>query len=136
MTDKFLIKDIESFYIIYASDVVTADGVDVFLDDMPDSPDNCVSILEFSGFTDFTSDVSNRSIQVMVRNTDYETARKDIWTLFDLVYKPEDDIRIVYFTVTRWGIVKARNTPYLLHRDESGRSIFMFIMGIVTHRDE
>lgn len=136
MTDKFLLADLETYFITYASDVASADGTDIFLDDLPQSPDNCVGLFEYEGVPDFISDVGNRSIQVMVRNADYQTARRNIWKLFDLLYKPESDVRIIDFTASRFGIVKARSMPHKLRRDESGREIFIFTMGIVTQRDQ
>ena len=134
--NKDLLLDFVNYYLMYASDVVTADGTDIFRNNMPDDLDNCVGIFEFLGVSDFTSNVGNRSIQVMLRNTDYDTAKEKIWSLFDLIYKPESDVRIVNLTATRWAIIKARNFPYLLQQDETGRFIFMFIMGVVTYRDE
>ena len=85
MVIKNLLLDLANFYIIYASDVVTADGVDIFRDNMPDDPNNCVGLFEFEGVPSDVSDVTNRSVQVMVRNTDYETARIYTWELFNLI---------------------------------------------------
>lgn len=136
MVTKNLLLDLANFYIIYASDVVTADGVDIFRDNMPDDPNNCVGLFEFEGVPSDVSDVTNRSVQVMVRNTDYETARIYTWELFNLIFKPEDDVRIVDLTSSRWGIISARTNPRFLKRDESGRSVFLFILSIVTYRDE
>ncbi|MHA1302890.1 MAG: minor capsid protein [Candidatus Heimdallarchaeaceae archaeon] len=135
MTAKNLLLDLANFFINNTS-VVTADGTDIFRDNLPDSPDNCVGLLEFEGIPSFTSDVSNRSVQVTVRNTDYETARSNIWTLYNCIYKPESDVRIVNLTSSRWAIITARGNPRFLRRDESYRSIFLFILSIVTYRDE
>jgi len=118
-----------------AQDVVTGDGVDIFRDFMPDGPDNCVALIEYSGEVAFINNMLNRSIQVRIRNTDYVNCKVKAIAMYDILYQPESEIRIVDFTATRWGIVKAREYPYLLNRDERDRYIFTFRLGIVTIGD-
>lgn len=116
-------------------EVVTEDGVDIFRDFMPDEPDNCVALIEYPGEVAFINNMLNRSIQVRIRNTDYVNGKVKAIAMYDVLYQPESEIRIVDFTATRWGIVKAREYPYLLNRDERDRYIFTFRLGIVTVGD-
>jgi hypothetical protein len=129
-----LLKDLEDYFIDQS--IVTADGTDIFRDFMPESPDNCVSLIEYSGDVAFMAKMANRSVQVKARNTDYDLARAKINALFDAVYDPESDVRIVDFTAGRWGIVKPRQYPFMLPKVVSDeRFIFVFNMSVVTPFD-
>jgi len=128
-----LLKDIADYLIIYASDVVTENGVDMFRDSMPDQPDNCVALNEYVGDVGF--DIDLRSIQVKVRHTSYEQARINICKIFKLLYDPEKDVRFIDINETRWIQVSPRNAPYELNKDDTGREIFIFNMGVLTNRD-
>ena len=120
--------------VVYASDYGTAD-VDLFRDTMPDSPNNCIAFIEYPGETSFIANADLRSVQVRVRNTNYETARTTIWDLFDFLYDPESGDRIVDLPNNRWIQITARQAPYFLQKDESGRFTFIFNMGVLTNRD-
>ena len=128
-----LITDIANYWI--AEGLVTAFGTDVFGELSPDTPANCVAIVEYMGEVSFINNTLNRSIQVRVRNTVRATAKSKIIALYDSVYDPEAEVRIIDFTATRWGIVKPRNYPFQLDKDADNRFIFVFNMGIVTVGD-
>jgi len=128
-----LITDLTAYWV--TKSLVTAFGTDVFGDLGPDSPDNCIAIKEYLGEVSFINNALNRSIQVRVRNTVRATAKSKIIALYNSVYKPESETRKIDFTATRWGIVKSRNYPFQLERDENKRFIFVFNMGIVTIGD-
>ena len=130
---SYLLPDIVAFWI--AEGLVTASGTDIFMDTLPDSPDNCVAVKEYLGEVSFINNTANRSIQVRVRNTSYTACRTKIIALYNSVYNPEAEKRIVNFTATRWGIVKPRQYPVSLDKDENKRFIFVFNMGIVTVGD-
>ena len=114
-----LLLDIVNYWIDQA--LVTADGTDIFRDILPDQPDNCIAVVEYSGEVSFLNNMANRSVQVRVRNTDHDNAKSKILDLYESVYEPESGIRIIDFTAGRWGIVKPRNYPYSLSRDEDKR---------------
>lgn len=135
MTDKNILKDLVDYLIVYASDICTVDGVDIFRDGMPDSPDNCIELNEYPGEV---SDISNcvlHSVQVKVRNTSYSTARKRIWQIFNLLYDPEKEVIFIDMTATRWVQISPRQAPFNLNRDDNNRAIFIFNMGVLTDRD-
>ncbi len=132
---KGFLEELADYLIIYASDVVTENGVDLFWDKTPDEPDNCVSLHEYDGAVNFAGNDLLRSVQVRVRNTSYENARININIIFDLLYNPDDDVRFIQINPTRWIQVSPRTPPYKLARDETGREIFIFNMGVRTNRD-
>ena len=132
------LKDIADYLIIYASDVVTALGVDIFIDKMPDSPDSCVSLNEYEGEVNFYGNNVLRSIQVKLRDTNYNTARQNLWKIFTILYDPENDKRFISVDsddLTRWIQVSPRNAPFELEKDTQEREIFIFNMGVNTNRD-
>lgn len=120
--------------VTYASDY-GSDGVDLFRDNMPDSPNNCIAFIEYPGNTSFIANADLRSVQVRLRNTGYETGRALIWSLYDFLYDPESGNRFIDITSNRWVQITARQAPYLLQKDEHGRFIFIFNMGVLTSRD-
>ena len=137
MSDNML-KDLAEYLIIYASDVVSQLGVDIFIDRMPDAPDSCVSLNEYEGESGFLGNNVLRSVQVKLRDPDYNTARSNLWTIFTILYDPENDKRFINIDaddLTRWIQVSPRSVPYNLEKDEGGREIFIFNMGINTNRD-
>jgi hypothetical protein len=134
MSDNCL-KDIADYLIIYASDVVHTLGVDLHIDKMPETPDDCVSLNEYQGDVGFLGNNVLRSVQVKVRGTTYEVARVNIKKIFNLLYSPENGIRFITIDSTRWIQVSPRSAPYELEKDSMGREIFIFSMGINTNRD-
>jgi len=134
MSDNCL-KDIADYLIIYASDVVSQLGVDIFIDNMPDEPDDCVSLNEYPGEVSFLGNNVLRSVQVKVKNSNYNTARVNVNKIFNILYNPENGIRFITIDSTRWIQVSPRGAPFHLEKDESGREYFVFNMGVNTNRD-
>lgn len=133
-----MLKDLAEYLIIYASDVVSQLGVDIFIDKMPDSPDSCVSLNEYEGEVSFTGNNVLRSVQIKLRDPDYNSARSNLWEIFTILYDPENDKRFISIDstdLTRWIQVSPRSAPYELEKDSMGREIFIFNMGINTNRD-
>ena len=141
MSDNNLLLDLVTYIITYASDpdgmLATVDGVDIFRDWMPDSPNNAIALMEYPGTSATVSNADERNISVQVRNESYEKARKKIWAIYNLLYDPENDIRVIdAITATRWVIVNARQAPFSLPKTDDGRFIFIFNMGVISSRDE
>lgn len=141
MTDKILLLDLVNYIITYASDpdgmLATHDGVDIFRDWMPDAPSNAIALKEYLGLSSQVCNADSRSIQVSVRNDSYEKARKKIWAIYNLLYDPEKEVRIIdNITASRWGIITANQPPFFLRKTDDGRSIFVFNMRVTSSRDE
>lgn len=126
-----LLEDIVSF--ITANGQVTGDGVDAFRDFTPETPDNIVAIKEYSGDPMvFGESLTNRSVQLTVRNTDASISQSKALAIFKL-FKSDDFM--IHFTSTRWGQVHLRQTPFRISTDASNRVTYGFNIGITTTID-
>ena len=115
--------------------LVTGIGEDIFLDFLPASPDDVVSVNEYAGPTPPRGiKTLDRNIQIRIRSQNYALARQRAWAFFNALDNPEDPI--LNYTADRWSVTWAKQTPASIGRDESGRSEFTFNLGITTYRDE
>lgn len=127
-----LLVDIESFLI--ANNFATVDGVDIFRDFMPATPDNVVVVYEYAGLPGGVGiDTQIRSVQINVRDQSYSKAREKIHAIYNLFHKPEDSL--IAITPTRWSVCQPRQVPFQSNRDAQGRVVFTFNMGVTTHKD-
>lgn len=127
-----LLKDIEQFLIIAGK--ATADGLDIFRDNLPDAPDKVIVLSEYDGLAaSFGSEALDRSVQVLVRASTYTEARRTCWELYGALVDPIAPIKD--FTPIRWGIVSGRTSPRKMNIDSQNRIAFVFNIGITTLRD-
>ncbi len=131
---KELLLDLAEYLATNGYGVATGANPTICRTILPDSPDSCVAVIDYPGTGAFTNDAVNRSIQILKRDAEYETARVAIWGIFNLLDVPEK--RIIYLPASRWSIITTRNPPFWLKKDESKRTIFAMNLGVVTHRDE
>lgn len=125
-----LLEDLEG--IIVALGCATADGVDIFRDSMPDTPNNAIALYEYFGEPFQSAEGIFRSVQVKVRRDTYSIARADSWQIYDALHNPDDKI----FTLgQRPALIFVRNTPTKLDTDSTGRTTFYFNMNITTKLD-
>jgi len=108
----------------------------VFYNDVPDSPTNLITFLEYAGKSSPISDFGLRSIQPNIRNESSESARVTAWALYNLFHPNDIEDSIIFLTATRWAKFSYRNEPFKLKEDESHRTIYVFNMGVLTHKDE
>lgn len=113
--------------------VVGSDGVDVFRDFSPDTPDSVVVLFEYAGTPDSVSEVGVRSTQVMVRDLNAEQARRKAWDIYNVLNVPKD--RIIYLTSSRWAIILPRQTPFKIGVDEQNRILWGFNLAVTTYGD-
>jgi len=126
-----LLDDIASY--LLAQGVITGVGIDTFIDNKPESPDDCICIFEYSGTpTTAISEAIERSVQIVVRDSNYLTARSKAWLLHYLL-DPQD--RFIQATPQRWMLSAARQQPYKMGIDENNRIEFVFNLSITTYRD-
>ena len=123
-----VLYDLQSY--LKQKGIIQQDGVDCFIDNMPEKPDNVISLFEYEGTTDF---VANRSVQIVVRDTSYETGRNRCIEAFNAVENPYN--RITQLTEDRWAILKARQPVFKLKEDESSRTVWAFNLSVVTYND-
>jgi hypothetical protein len=129
-----LLEDIVTY--LTSLGLVEGDGVDVYRDFKPESPDNIVSLHEYQGdpVSPYT-DVVHRSVQVVVRNRSAVEAQALAIKLFKAFVPTSETLRID-FTPTRWGQVHIRQTPHKFSQDESDRIHYGFNLGITTSINE
>lgn len=127
-----LLEDLEQFLI--SKSIGTADGVDLFRDAVPDSPDSVIVLSEYgSAPMSFGDQSVSRSIQVITRATTYAEAQTKAWQIFKAFIDPLQQIQTI--TPDRWGIFYGRQTPNKLQVDEHARVLFFFNLGITTTMD-
>lgn len=109
------------------SEAVGTLAVDLFLGQLPDTPDTATALLEYGGlepervYNDFDASREMPRIQVMCRSRGYTTAR----ALIESAYRALD------FANTSLGgtwYLRCRplQSPFFLKRDENERWVFVF----------
>lgn len=127
-----LLKDIEEYLI--AAGVGIADGVDLFRDRVPDSPDTVIVLSEYVGSSaSHGISVTDRSVQVITRATTYAAAKLKCWDVYKALVDIGDPIKTI--SASRWGIIHGRSTPRKLEDDAQMRTLFFFNIGITTQGD-
>lgn len=127
-----LLEDMVSYLI--AQGLVVGDGIDIFRDYSPDTPDSVVILHEYAGNpTQKGIQVDIRNVQVTVRAAT-ATAAKTLCSLLYNVLNPQEE-SITDLTATRWAIVNAKQPPFKIAVDLAKRVIYGFNMSIVTYRD-
>jgi len=118
-----------------SKELIDGDGIDAFRDFSPEEPNDTVVLVEYAGDPQvpFTHLV-NRSVQVFVRSTDANKAREKAQELYKVLFS-EEETRQIHFTEQRWGQVYLRQSPGLLRRDDSGRTVYFFNIGVTTTID-
>lgn len=123
-----LLLDIALF--LTSNGIVEGDGIDVFRDFTPESPDSVVILNEYSGDPTVPYvPLVHRSIQILSRDKNANIARQRALKIFMLLNT--DDL-IINFTPDRWGQVSARQPPFKIKQDDNGRVYYGFNVGITT----
>lgn len=96
-------------------------GTDIFVNTLPATPDNCISVTGYAGMaperTHDTSGNARPSVQVRVRNTSAGTARTKIGQIFDYL----DGISNTTLTGHFYLSIAALQSPESMGTDENGR---------------
>ena len=96
-------------------------GEDLFIGTLPANVENCVGIFQSGGIEPTTYlDIIKPTIQVLVRNTNYETAQQ-------LAYEIYDSLHQLYNQTmgnTEIYTVFALQEPTDIGEDETGRAVF------------
>lgn len=125
-----LLKDIATY--LASKQLVKGDGMDTFLDFMPESPDDIVVISEYKGDPLLPhTDVAHRSVQVVVRNKS-SAAAQELAIKLCKAFLVGDDVQRINFTTSRWGQVHVRQVPIKIKQDDRDRTQYGFNLGITT----
>lgn len=117
---------------IIGKHLATAKDVDIFKDYSPPKPDHCTMVYEYNGSEPAPyTDISVRSIQIVVRDKSSQAAKAASWLIFQEFQAPTQIMKIGQRTC----IVAIRNTPVKIGVDEQGRYLYAFNMGITTNFD-
>lgn len=101
--------------------------VDVFYDYTPKEQDNIIAINEYMGSpTGMWTNTSVRSVQIYVRNRSNIQAKTIAWNVYEAIVSDTGQLDIGKVK----ALVSARNTPFRLGQDDTGRHEWVFNMGI------
>lgn len=127
-----LLQDIATY--IVSKNLATGYGQDIFCDYLPEEPDNIIGLLEYRGSPDtpFDKDLHHRSVQILTRNVDADTAKSLALRLHGILTSQSVDFEPIEFTKNRWGLVYIRQTPFRLGTDKNDRALYCFNIGITT----
>lgn len=96
-------------------------GTDLFIGTLPSQQDNCVGIFQTGGVQPTTYlEVKKPTIQIIVRNTNYETAQQLSYTIYDLIHQKIGGT----IGATNMYTIFALQEPTEIGEDETGRAIF------------
>jgi hypothetical protein len=102
-------------------------GTNFFYSTIPESPDNCVALIEDSGvspvFTQGNSGlpvIERPQVQILVRHTSYETGR----ALIEDLYRILTQVANQSISGTTYLRVAAISTPTMIERDSNRRCVF------------
>lgn len=123
-----LLLDIVEYLV--GNSIVQEDGVDIFRDFTPESPDTLIALHEYKGDPGVQHESAvNRSVQILSRSKSANEARQRALTIHDLLISEN---LIVNFTASRWGQVHIRQSPFKIGIDGNGRITYGFNVGITT----
>jgi len=93
-------------------------GTDIFLGQLPASPDNVVALFEYAGYPPWLKLSCERpGLQVRVRSTHYTTGRTKIEKVTQVLHGVTEQT----INGVRYVIIQAEQSPFPLGRDENGR---------------
>ena len=105
-------------------------GTDLFVNDLPSSPDNAIAVFEYGGSGSakgMGSDahpLENSAVQIVVRNCDASQAQATAYAIFTAF----DQLVTVTINSNAYSSLEPMQPPFLLERDASARVIFAFNM--------
>jgi len=99
-------------------------ATDMFLNELPDTPNNATAVIDSSGgVVDNEVPVRNKRVQILVRNTDYETGHNLAESIFQLLHQQKDTFTFGAGSVDVMTIF-AIDEPYPIGQDDNNRHIF------------
>lgn len=114
-----LLNDIAVY--LQANDVGTV-GTDIFLGQLPATPDNVIALFEYAGEPpDLHWPGEYPSLQILVRNKSYDAGRQKIEQVKNILHGMAETV----INSHRFLLIRANQSPFLLERDENSRAIFV-----------
>lgn len=98
-------------------------GTTIFYGQMPETPDDCVTLFEYAGEppedTHDAQHYEKPGLQVLVRDTSYSDARTKIASISALLHT----LANTSLTGTKYLYIRAVQSPFVLERDSSNRVV-------------
>lgn len=114
--------------------IVLGDGIDCFRDSSPETPDNVITFLEYSGgHSQPGVECVDRYVQIQIRNTSYEGSRLLAMRIYNELNRPTDPI--MFLTGVRWAVINGKASPVRLRQDTNERTIFYCELKVTTFND-
>jgi len=124
-----LIKDIGG---ILQANGIGVLGTDIFLGQLPASPDNVVAIFEYAGEPpDLHWPGEYPGLQILVRNKSYDAGRQKIEQAKNVLHGLTETV----INLHRYLLVRANQSPAFLQRDENNRAIFVCNFRVIKEVD-
>lgn len=110
-------------------------AIDAFWDKLPDTPDSCIVVFEYSGFAEVPYEsATHRSVQVVCREPSASLAKASATKAHDLIRSSLDEAGVVYYN-GRFTQTSIRQTPFKLNEDQKSRVTYCFNLGVTTSED-
>ena len=107
-------------------------GTDIFLGQLPVSPDNCMALFEYAGEPpDLHSNVEYPGLQVLVRSGNYESGRSKIEQIRSVLH----GLNEITVDNHRYLLIRANQSPEFLERDENNRAVFVCNFRVIKEVD-
>lgn len=111
-------------------------GIDAFWDKLPDTPDNCIAIFEYTGFLEEPWEPTvHRNVQIICRAPSAINAKANATRLHNLIKSSMDETGRIDFN-DRFTQTTIRQTPFKINEDDKSRVVFGFNLGITTAIDD
>lgn len=131
---SLLLEDVLQF--VVDNGLYTGLGVDAFWDKLPDKPDTCIAVFEYSGFAEVPYETAvHRSVQIVCREPSASLAKASATRVHDLIRSSLDETGVIYLN-GRFTQTSIRQTPFKLNEDKESRVTYGFNLGITTTEDE
>jgi hypothetical protein len=127
------VDDLRAYLALPASGLSLTAGTNLFVSDMPTTPDKAVCLYDYGGtppqfFLDGTR-LERPSVQVVCRDATLANAR----TLADAVFVYMLGITSKTLNGKVWVVCNPNQTPFFLRRDEKERSLVVCNWDIMKH---
>lgn len=125
-----MIRDIAQ---ILQSNGIGTIGADIYLGQLPASPDNVVAVFEYGGEPpDLHANIEYPGLQVMVRNKRYDAGRQKIEQARNVLHGLAETV----VNGHRYLLIRANQSPAFLQRDENNRAIFVCNFRVITVKED
>lgn len=107
-------------------------GTDIFLGQLPASPDNVVAVFEYAGEPpDLHWPGEYPGLQILVRNKSYEAGRQKIEQVKNILHGLAETV----VNNHRYLLIRANQSPAFLQRDENNRAIFVCNFRVIKAKE-